>query len=342
MGMKITSEAEGNGGKITISDVAEALGVSKTTVSRAISGKGRIGEETRDRVMKYIKEHGYKPNVIAKGLAQSKTYNIGWVIPGNYDLVDLPFFQRCLKGIVEVAGSEDYDIVLSMVTNRDISQLERLINNHKVDGVILSRTWADDKSVAYLKKNHIPFVAIGSSDDAEVIQVDNDHVNACREMTALLLDKGLRRIGLIGGSKDLMVTHMRYEGYRKAFEEKNLPLDDTIIYQDCESVTTIRKAAEELLKKKAECILCMDDSICLQVLEALKEKNVSVPADVKIASFYNSTLLSGNNPAITSLQFDAKEVGKVACKVLLTYLDGEEVEQRTLLGYEVVLKESAK
>ena len=84
---------------ITIADVAEALGVSKTTVSRAISGKGRIGRETRERVLAYIEEHDYKPNVIAKGLAQSKTYNICVVMPGEYDVVDLTFFQECLFGI---------------------------------------------------------------------------------------------------------------------------------------------------------------------------------------------------------------------------------------------------
>ena len=90
---------------ITIADVAEALGVSKTTVSRAISGKGRIGRETRERVLAYIEEHDYKPNVIAKGLAQSKTYNICVVMPGEYDVVDLTFFQECLFGIQEIAGS---------------------------------------------------------------------------------------------------------------------------------------------------------------------------------------------------------------------------------------------
>ena len=88
---------------ITIADVAEALGVSKTTVSRAISGKGRIGRETRERVLAYIEEHDYKPNVIAKGLAQSKTYNICVVMPGEYDVVDLTFFQECLFGIQELS-----------------------------------------------------------------------------------------------------------------------------------------------------------------------------------------------------------------------------------------------
>ena len=86
----------------------------KTTVSRAISGKGRIGQETRDRVLKYIEEHDYKPNVIAKGLAQSKTYNLCVVMPGDYDVVDLTFFQECLFGIQEIAGIMEYDILLSI------------------------------------------------------------------------------------------------------------------------------------------------------------------------------------------------------------------------------------
>lgn len=327
-------------GKITIGDVADALGVSKTTVSRAISGKGRIGAETRERVMRYIEENGYKPNVIAKGLAQSKTFNIGWLVPGEYDLVDLPFFQRCLKGVIEVASKEDYDIIISMVTNRDISQLERLISNNKVDGVILSRTWEHDLSAEYLKKKQIPFVVIGALDDKEVIQIDNDHQSACKELTGTLLQKGMRRIGLIGGSSELMVTKRREIGYRNAFAEQDIPVDEAIMIGDCDSDEKIRGAVQKLLKEKAECILCMDDSICLVVLDELKENGISVPADVKVASFYNSTVLAKNNPAITSLQFNAKEIGRAACQTLLDYLDGNEINRCTLLGYEVKLMDS--
>lgn len=136
---------------ITIADVAEALGVSKTTVSRAISGKGRIGRETRERVLAYIEEHDYKPNVIAKGLAQSKTYNICVVMPGEYDVVDLTFFQECLFGIQEIAGSMEYDILLSICRKNDISSLERIIANHKVDGVILMRTFVEDEQIDFLQ-----------------------------------------------------------------------------------------------------------------------------------------------------------------------------------------------
>ena len=135
---------------ITISDVAEALGVSKTTVSRAISGKGRIGEETRQKVLSYIEEHDYKPNVIAKGLAQSKTFNLCVVMPGDYALVDLPFFQEVISGIQEIAGLHEYDILLCICKENDISGLERIISNHKVDGVILLRTFLKDLQIELL------------------------------------------------------------------------------------------------------------------------------------------------------------------------------------------------
>ena len=91
--------------KLTISDVADALHVSKTTVSRAFSGKGRISEDTRQRVLAYIEANDYKPNVIAKGLAQKKTYNIALVIPGDCNLVDMPFFQNSMQGICEEASA---------------------------------------------------------------------------------------------------------------------------------------------------------------------------------------------------------------------------------------------
>jgi len=169
-------ETKESGQKMTISDVAEALNISKTTVSRAISGKGRIGAETRRRVLEYIEEHNYKPSVIAKGLAQSKSYNIGWVMPSDYSVVDLPFFQKCLMGLLEMAAPVDYDVLVCTVSPDDMSQLERIVENHKVDGVVLGRTLVNDAPAEYLKEKKIPFVVVGSMDDDNVVQVDHDHV----------------------------------------------------------------------------------------------------------------------------------------------------------------------
>ncbi len=327
---------------ITIADVADALGVSKTTVSRAISGKGRIGKETRERVLAYIEKYDYKPNVIAKGLAQSKTYNICVVMPGEYDVVDLTFFQECLFGIQEIAGIMEYDILLSICKNNDISSLERIISNHKVDGVILMRTFVEDAQIEYLSTKEIPFVTIGSSNYPGVVQIDHNHKSACRELTSYILMKQLKKVALIGGDERHVVTQSRLRGFREAYQKMGLTPDESLLYLNLENNVLVDKMVEEILEKKVDCILCMDDAICSRVLKKLRMEHKEVPRDVKVASFYNSTVLENNVPSITSLKFDAKELGMVTCRTLLDLIDGLEVKQRTLLPYEVVLKESTK
>ena len=189
------------GNVITISDVAEALGVSKTTVSRAISGKGRIGEATRQKVLAYIEEHDYKPNVIARGLAQSKTFNLCVVMPEDYALVDLPFFQEVITGIQEIAGMNEYDILLCICQENDITGLERVVRNRKVDGIVLLRTFLKDPQIELLLEKKIPFVTTGSTTYRKVKQVDNDQQSACRELTSILLMRQMKHIALLGGSE---------------------------------------------------------------------------------------------------------------------------------------------
>ena len=314
---------------ITISDVAEALGVSKTTVSRAISGKGRIGEETKQRVLEYIEANDYKPNVIAKSLAQSKTYNICVVMPGDYALVDLPFFQEAIMGIQEIASQMEYDILLSICQQDDITGLERVISNRKVDGVVLLRTFEEDKQIEFLKGKKVPFVATGSTSYSGVKQIDHDHESACRELTSIVLMNNLSRVALLGGNED-------------AFAMAGKEVDSELLFMNLENRVNINHAVEEALERKAECILCMDDGICSQVLRKLRQAHIKVPAEVKVASFYNSSVLQNNVPSITSLAFDAKELGIVACKNLLSQIEGEEVPSKMLLSYEVILKESTK
>lgn len=335
---------KGSEKNITIADVAEALGVSKTTISRAISGKGRIGKETRERVLAYIEEHDYKPNVIAKGLAQSKTYNICVAMPGEYDVVDLTFFQECLFGIQEIAGSMEYDILLSICRTNDISSLERIIANHKVDGVILMRTFVEDEQIDFLQTKNVPFVTIGSTSTnyKGVIQVDHNHKSACKELTSIILMKQMEKIALIGGNEEHVVTQSRLRGFREAYEKMGEVIDPTMLFLNLDNHVVIDKIVEEVLERKAECILCMDDAVCSRVLKKLREKHVKVPKDIRVASFYNSSVLENNVPSITSLSFDAKELGMVACKTVLDVIEGAEVETRTLLPYEVVLKESTK
>ncbi|MDE6845553.1 MAG: LacI family transcriptional regulator [Lachnospiraceae bacterium] len=327
---------------LTIGDIAEELGVSKTTVSRAISGKGRIGEQTRQRVLQYIEEHHYSPNVVAKGLAQNKTFNLGMVLPGDYNIAELPFFQNCMLGISRAASSHGYDVLISMVTPEDITQLERAVANQKIDGAILTRTLTDDAPMKYLKENGVPFVAIGSTYDDKVVQIDNDHRSACRELTDTLLDRGITKIALIGGDESYIVTRSRLSGFEDAFAGRKKWDGSRQIFMNVDDGTKVDRIVERLLEDGTQCIVSMDDFLCGCVLNALQIRQIAVPAKIQVVSFYDSTMLEYRIPSITSIRFNVEELGRRACELLLRMLDGEEVDRRTLLGYEVCMRESTK
>ena len=328
--------------KITIDDIAKELGISKTTVSRAISGKGRIGPATRERVLNYIKEHDYHPSPLAKGLAQSKNYNIAWVIPGDSTVTELPFFQKCMIGVSDIATANDHDILLSMVYEDNFVSLERIVKNRKVDGVILARTLYKDPSVEFLIESGIPFVTIGSTPYKNVHQIDNDHIGACKELTEILLLKGMKRLALIGGDENHIVNRSRKAGYLKAFESLDMEPDDSIIYMNSDSkVNTIRNVSDAL-SNNVDCIICTDDMICVYVLDEIRKQGLKVPDDIRIASFYNSQVLESYQPPITSLDYDPKQLGSEACTMLISVMKGEEVPYKKLLHYDVTFKRSTQ
>ena len=294
---------------ITISDVAEALGVSKTTVSRAISGKGRIGAATRKRVLEYIQEHDYKPNVIARGLAQSKTFNICVVMPGDYALVDLPFFQEAIMGIQEIAGMMEYDLLLCIGSGNDMAGLRRIIQNHKVDGVVLLRTMVDDPQVTFLQERRIPFVTAGSCKYKDVKQIDHDHRSACRELTSIMLMRGMKNMALLGGSEDIVVNQTRYAGVVDAHEQFGKKINDNLVFLNLEGKAYVEKAVDDAIDRGCDCLLCMDDAVCAQAMRRLRGK--------KLDGRYEITELIGvGGMADVYKAVDVMENRTVAVKIL--------------------------
>lgn len=331
MGDKVNKEV--NMDIITINDIARDLKMSKTTVSRAISGKGRISDETRKRVLEYIEEHNYRPNLIAKSLAEKKTFNIGVVLPKDENSMEMPFFQKCLMGASGMAASRDYDIVVVTADDQDMSQLERVIKNSKVDGFILTRVFIDDKCIALFKKNNIPFIVIGSFHDKNVLQIDHDHKRAARELVDMLIEREMSRIAFIGEDLNSIVNLNRYQGYVDSLSEHEMKVCDEIVFFVA-SRAEIDTSVKTILEKGADCILCMDDFICNNVISSLEKLNLKVPKDMKVASLYNSVYLA-DRAIVPSIDFDVTKLGEISCKLLLNTLAGEEVSHKTLLDYEI-------
>lgn len=173
--------------KMTIEQVADALGLSKTTVSRALSGKGRISEETRAKVYAYMGRTRSEP-VSAQSGEKLRTNNIAMVVPQRFIALDLPFLRKCMGGICTMADQRGYDLMLCYASNTEYSQLQRQLANHKVDGVILTYAMADDPCIELLRQYETPFVLIGRSEDKTIPQADNDQVAAACEMTRILIN----------------------------------------------------------------------------------------------------------------------------------------------------------
>ena len=313
---------------VDIGTIAAALGVSKTTVSRAISGNGRVGAATRQRVQDYVKEHNYTPSVMARGLAMRCSYNISLVISKQFSDFEMPFLRKTMRSVYQAAEDCDYDVLLTLVGENETRLVERLLDNRKIDGLILTRK--------------LPFVAIGRPEDPTVMSVDHDQVGGCRELTSLLLMKGMKRIALLGGTMLYTVNMSRLEGFKQAYDMMNQKIDESLLFLELETDDLRMQAVSQALERKPDCILCMDDRLTLLAMNMLKQQGVRVPQDIRVASLYDSSALAESSPAITAVQFDAYALGRKATQQLLQALKGREVETRVELGYQVSMRESTK
>lgn len=259
----------GTGSSMKIAEIADALGVSKTTVSRALSGKGRVSEETRAKVFSYAGLTS-TDTTAPRTVPQGPTHNLSLVIPKHFVRLDLPFLRKCMGGICTMAAQRGYDLLLCYVSETDTVQLERQLDRHKVDGVILSRTISNDPSVDLLKQYGVPFVAIGRIDDPDIPQADNDQTGAACEMTRLLLQLGTRRIAYLGGSGTYTVNADRLRGFLRGLAEFGITADQSLIRTGLESDEQRTDALEAVLERHPDCLLCCDDRLAFDVVRELR------------------------------------------------------------------------
>ncbi len=321
--------------------IAAELGLSKSTVSRAISGKGRISEATRKKVQECIKELNYRPNMIAKCLSESKTYNIGVVIPTDSGEAESSFFQNCLMGISRECAMRDYDTVVIGIEKNDFSQLFRIVQNRKVDGMIVTHPTADGSIEEFLYNSNIPFVVIGKSSFDNALCIDSAHKEGCKELTSyLLMSTPPESVGLLMNSMSFNVNRSRYEGFEAAFTAIGEKPAEKLVHTGIETPHQFSKAVVALLKENPKCIICGDDMMCIKLLAELNDLGKSVPKDIKVASFCNSQYLDNYSPSITSLIFNTGELGAAAAYLLTDILSGKEPEKETYLSFEMLIRKS--
>lgn len=329
---------------LTIDDIARELGVSKTTVSRAISGKGRISAATRERVQAYIEKHNYKPNASAKSLAESRTCNLALVLPRDFIKLDVPFIRQTMSAICDEAYTLNYNVMICLSVGDDSSSLVRTLDYRKVDGVILTRTVEEDPIVELLIERGIPFATLGSLPHkyagTAVVEADHDQIGGCCAFSKSVLSGTVQPTALLGNDLRYIVNQSRLSGFQRACQELVIPMDRTHIRMGINDLDTCREIVEDLLAKGIRRFLCMDEEVCGRTLTVLNSSGLTVPGDAQIASFADTEQLKSNTPPVSALSFDSEELGRAACRELIRALNDESYDPRPLLGYKIRLRHS--
>lgn len=331
---------------LTIDDIARELGVSKTTVSRAISGKGRISAATRERVQAYIELHNYRPSAAAKGLAESRTYNLALVLPKDFIKLDIPFVRQTMSAICEEAFIQDYNVMVCLSTDDQPAHLTRTLDYRKVDAVILTRTVENDALLQVLISRGIPFATLGSlpakNHGAALVEADHDQTGGCYAFSRVLLENTTEKTALLVNDLNYIVNQSRMTGFRRACQDLGLPLEQTPVRMGINDQASCRVAVEELLTAGVRRFVCTDEDVCTRTYEVLKSHGLCLPEDAVLASLSDSDKLLLTDPPISALSFDAAELGRAACRELLKALNDEPYDPKPLLGFEINLRESTR
>lgn len=325
---------------MTLDEMARQLGVSKSTVSRALSGKGRIGAETRQRILSFAKQH----NVLRESEQKknTETRNLGVVFPADIYINGNPYFQECLLGICEAASLMDYNVMITTGTAVDISGIRKLMEQKKVDGIILTRSLMDDQAVKYLIDLHFPVAMTGLCDYNEVIQVDTDNELASENLTSVLIGKGFRKFALIVEDLSYRVNRKRYDGFCNALLKNGISREMQMVHTGNLKVELLDGIISNIVTQKVECIICGDDVICTRIMSRLQAEGYRIPRDIAIASLYDSQNLQCFTPAITAVNVMGRQVGDMAARQMICYLQKKKYESKVMIDYEILLRKSTK
>ncbi len=331
--------------KMTIKEIAEIAGVSKSTVSRAIDGNPRISDETRRKIFNIIDKYGYTPNTAARNLARNKTNAIGIVLPhGESGIYATTFFQEALKGVCNMVSNNNYDVLITSGNPSEPEAIKRLISTSRVDGIILLRSKLRDKNIELLLKTHFPFVLIGSCKEYNnIYNIDNDNVSAAFALTEHIINNGKRKIAFIGGVETSIVTINRLNGYREKLQAAGFkPIDKYI----CLGPFTEQHGYDSMkrlmtLKDRPDGVIAADDTMCMGAMRYLEETGAKVPEEISVACFNDSAYTRFSRPSITTVTVDSYQLGSSAAETLLGILNNKEVGPGCkYIDYQILERES--
>jgi LacI family transcriptional regulator len=335
-------------GSITLKDLAARLGLSITTVSRALAGYGDVAEATRQRVLRAAEEMGYVPDVTARRLQKGRTDTLGFVIPTHGPRFSDPFFSELLSGIGNEAAQQNFDLLVSTRspdTPEEETSYRRMVEGRLVDGLLVVRTRVKDRRIAYLSGIGFPFVAFGRSDlDVDYAYVDENGCRGTEMVTQHLMELGHRRLAFISAPEGLMFCHSRRAGLDAALQRNDLSLPpEYIVVGDLTQQGGFAAMNELLdLSPPPTAVVACNDLMALGAISAAQKRGLSVGRDMAITGFDDIPPAEHSHPSLTTVRQPIYDIGRRICDMLIRLVRGEELHERhVLLQPALIIRESS-
>lgn len=331
---------------MTIEQIADLAGVSRSTVSRVLNDHPSVSEKARNRVWEVVNEHGYAPSAAARSLASSRTNVIGLLIPRTAAVIfSDPFFPQVIQGMTEACTEREYFLMLSMLTG-DMEKrfYHRILRGNHFDGVIMLSSDIDDPVLPLLIKNGRPFVIIGRHPYFEDVNwVDTKNRTGARLATTHLIELGHTCVATITGPLQMTAGLERRDGYKQALLEAGLTVDPDLIVEGNFTRESGRAAMQQLLARgePPTAVFTASDTMAMGALRAIHEAGLNVPDDIAVVGFDDVPAASFSNPPLTTIRQPIYDLGATAATELIAQLESDETSRiQKRLPVELVVRES--
>jgi LacI family transcriptional regulator len=307
---------------VTIKDIARALNLSTSTVSRALRGSYEINLETKRLVLEYAERMHYRPNPIALSLKENRSRAIGVIVPQ----IANNFFSQAINGIEAIAYNRGYHVIIFQSHEsyeREVVTVQQSFAR-KVDGLLISIA-SETTDLAHLREiqqKGLPFVMFDRiSDEIDTPKVVADNFTGAFDATEHLIQQGRRRIAHMTIPSGLSITQERLAGYRAALEKHGIPYDENLVRYSGFEQYEISPLVDDLLAQNPDAFFTASDRLALGCLAALRKRNVSIPEEVSLIGFTNLTVADLLSPSMSTVVQPAQEIGQVAVERLLEMIE---------------------
>lgn len=332
---------------VTLKDIAQRVGKSVTTVSRALAGYSDVSEETKELIAKVASEMGYVPNTLAQRLQKKTTDTIGIVLPGYGEGFSEPLFSEFLAGIGKMSSLHGYDLLVNYVhTENELDTYKKLIVSRRVDGFIIIRTLKKDLRIDLLCETGFPFAAFGRViGDSCFSFVDVDGAYAMRLIADHLVEQGHTRIGVISPPDFIMSSFVRLGGLQKGLKKHGIELDPGLVsicdFNQGSGYTHAQSLLD--LSNPPTAIVCFSDIIAMGAERAIIDRGLRIGKDIAVTGFDNIPMAEHCLAPLTTIHQPINQIGGMVTEMLIKRIRHQVIQpEQTLLKPKLIVRESTK